>query len=307
MTNGIHGVAIFVSHKLSTTEVNFDQNNFKDHLWIKIHLKGIDVLLIGCIYRSPYGDIVNSTTSICDLLRSINGYSYLLICGDFNYSGIDWDNLSLLPSSPPIVQDFIDATQDLYLVQHVMEPTHYRPGETPHILDLVIANERTMINDMQYLPGLGCNDHVCLSFKFMCYSLHVPSNSRPKYDFYHADFEKLCDLLSNIDWYSNLTSLSIHKAREFFTIQFNEILGECISLINKCKKKNVYVSSDAQHLKNCKNKLWKKYLISKSVDDFHRYSMVRNELRTLTRTLRSDYESNLTLKLKITQKLLEVC
>ena len=127
MTNGIRGVAIFVSHKLSATEVNFDHNNFKDHLWIRIHLKGTDELLIGCIYRSPSGDIVNSTASICDLLRSINGYSHL-ICGDFNYSGIDWDNLSLLPSSPLIVQDFIDTTQDLYLVQHVMEPTRYRPG-----------------------------------------------------------------------------------------------------------------------------------------------------------------------------------
>ena len=79
LTDGIRGVAIFVLHKLSATEVNFDKNDFKDHLWIKIHLNGTDVLLIGCIYRSPSGDIVNSTTSVCDLLRSISGYSHLLI------------------------------------------------------------------------------------------------------------------------------------------------------------------------------------------------------------------------------------
>jgi len=139
--------------------------------------------------------MVNSTASICDSLRSINGYSHLLICGDFNYSGIDWDNLSLLPSSPPIVQAFIDTTQDLYLVQHIMEPTHYCPGETPHILDLIFTNEQTMIDEVHYLPGLGCNGQVCLSFKFMCYSLHVSSNNRPKYDLYHADFEKMRELL----------------------------------------------------------------------------------------------------------------
>ena len=68
------------------------------------------------------------------------------ICGDFNYSGIDWDNLSLLPASPPIVQEFIDTIQDLYLFQHIMKPTHYHPGETPNILDLVFTNEQTMIN-----------------------------------------------------------------------------------------------------------------------------------------------------------------
>ena len=60
-----------------------------------------------------------------------------------------------------------------------MEPTHCRPGKTPHILDLVITNEQTMINEVYYLPGLGCSYHVCLSFKFMCYSLHASSDNRP--------------------------------------------------------------------------------------------------------------------------------
>ena len=68
-------------------------------------------------------------------------------------------------------------------------------------------------------------------------------------------------------------------------------------LIKRCKK-NVYVSSDARHLKNRRNKLWKKYVTTKSVNDFCGYSMVRNELRTLTRTLKSDYERNLTLNIK---------
>ena len=32
---------------------------------------------------------MNSITSLRYLLRSINGFSHLLICGDFSYSGID--------------------------------------------------------------------------------------------------------------------------------------------------------------------------------------------------------------------------
>ena len=105
-------------------------------------------MIIGCVYRSPSGDITNSTISICNLLRSINGYSHLLIC-DFNYSGIDWDNLPLLPASPTIVQEFIETIQDLYLFQHIMKLTRNRPGETPNILDLVFTNEQTMINEVQ--------------------------------------------------------------------------------------------------------------------------------------------------------------
>ena len=44
--------------------------------------------------------------------------------------------------------------------------------------------------------------------------------------------------------------------------------------------------------------MWRKYVTSKSVDDFHRYSVLRNELRTLTRTLRKYYERNLTFNIK---------
>ena len=54
------------------------------------------------------------------------------------------------------------------------------------------------------------------------------------------------------------------------------------------------MSSNALCLKNRKNKLWKNYLISKSGDDLHRYCKVRNDLRTL----RSDYERNLSLNIK---------
>ena len=40
-TDGIRGVAIFVSRKLSASEVNFAEDNFKNHLWIKIHLRDL--------------------------------------------------------------------------------------------------------------------------------------------------------------------------------------------------------------------------------------------------------------------------
>ena len=83
-----------------------------------------------------------------------------------------------------------------------------------------------------------------------------------------------------------------------FTAHFNDILHQCVPLIKQRKKKNIYMSSNALHLKNHKNKLWKNYLISKSSDDLHRYCKVRNDLRTLIRILRSDYERNLSLNIK---------
>ena len=124
--HGIRGVAIYVSHKLSAKEINFNQDSFNDHLWVKIYLKGADSLLIGCVYRSPSSDIVSSTTClICNLLRSVNGFSHLLICGDFNYSGIDWGTVSPKSSGSPIMQTIID-TIHLYMSQHPLHTKNLR-------------------------------------------------------------------------------------------------------------------------------------------------------------------------------------
>ena len=46
------------------------------------------------------------------------------MCGDFNYSIIDWS----LPSAPAHCEQlFHDTVQDTYLFQHVLEPTQPLP------------------------------------------------------------------------------------------------------------------------------------------------------------------------------------
>jgi len=41
---------------------------------------------------------------------------------------------------------------NLFLFQHVTEPTRYRSIDTPSLLDLVFTNELDMINDISYSP-----------------------------------------------------------------------------------------------------------------------------------------------------------
>ena len=108
-----------------------------------------------------------STKLLCDLLRTTVKTSHFLLCGDFNYLNIYWSNLT---SSSLILLDFVDTTQDLFLHQHILEPTRYRGNQTPHVLDLVFSNEEGMVSDVSYLPGLGSSDHVCICFNLNCYS-----------------------------------------------------------------------------------------------------------------------------------------
>ena len=53
---------------------------------------------------------------------------------------------------------FIDVIQDEFWTQHITEPTRYRFGQTPSLLDLEI------ITNVTYTEPLGKSDHLCLTF-----------------------------------------------------------------------------------------------------------------------------------------------
>ncbi len=60
----------------------------------------------------------------------------------------------------------------MFLYQHITEYTHYRKGQNPRLLDLILTNEEGMVNDMQYVPPLGKSDHVCVIFNKYIY-IHI--------------------------------------------------------------------------------------------------------------------------------------
>ena len=89
--------------------------------------------------------------------------------GDFNYPSINWSNGLAVSSSSQPIQLFLDTLNDLFLHQHITEPTRYRAGSSPHVLDLVLTNEEDMVwQDIAYHPGLGLGDHVCICFTVLC-------------------------------------------------------------------------------------------------------------------------------------------
>ena len=55
MTLQLTLVAIYVKDDLNVNEVKLN-TDFRDHLWVEIHLSRNDSILCGCIYRSPTKD-----------------------------------------------------------------------------------------------------------------------------------------------------------------------------------------------------------------------------------------------------------
>ena len=110
-------------------------------------------------------------------------------------------------------------------------------------------------------------------------------------------------LLEAIDWDDTLSSLDIHQAWDVFASHYESILKECIPChALKMKKKNIYMTREAFRMKKKKCKLWKQYKLSGTKTDYSLYSKARNELRSLTRSLRKSYEEKIASNIKTNQK-----
>ena len=248
--SGLRGICIYVSHRLQATQVSFPATTFQEQLWLRLRLKNSDCLLIGCIYRSPSREAVQSTEELCDLLRHVcaTGPSHLLITGDFNMPIIDWDSRY---SPAPVghhSHTFIDTLNDCFLFQHVRQPTRYRHGETPSVLDLVLSIEEGMVKNLRYSAGLAASDHVSIEFELACYSetCKEPDN---KLDFSRANFKLLNNMLQNTDW-SRFLELDFSGCYALFKSTIQECIAVAIPFSRPpSKKKNIYINRRALQLR----------------------------------------------------------
>jgi len=120
----------------------------------------------------------------------------------------------------------------------------------------------------------------------------VASKPIPKFNLYRADFDKLNNLLSSVDWEGALTDLDINDAWNHFSGTLDIYIKECISMSVPRIKRKLYITREAKALKNKRNRLWKRYTSrgSQSAADHLAYTQARNALRSLTRNLRKQFE-----------------
>jgi len=133
------------------------------------------------------------------LIKTAIGTSHFLLCRDFyyRYPCINWINMTCNSS---YTLEFIYTVQDLYLYQHITEFTRYKNGSTPHTLDLVFSNEEGMESEISYFSGLRLSDHVCICFNLNCHYSPRKTHSNLKYNLYKADYSKMRNILTAIDW-----------------------------------------------------------------------------------------------------------
>jgi len=110
------------------------------------------------VYSPSKQRTVINTGAMVDMLRNWSkGKQRVIICGDFNMSGIKWA-AGKTPQFPKKAEKagkggggrgpthgklFLDLIKELRLTQYVLEPTHNK-----NILDLVLANKGDLVTNL---------------------------------------------------------------------------------------------------------------------------------------------------------------
>ncbi len=147
------GIGVYVKKTLSAVEVVYNEQ-YKESIWCEISLNIKDKLVIGCVYRSPSNpleDIHKLTATLNNVI--VQGYTHVLILGDFNLKEIDWKTQTTDKNENHPSTIFLETIRDLFLHQHVKEPTRMRGEDIPTTLDLILTNEENMVEQLHYLPG----------------------------------------------------------------------------------------------------------------------------------------------------------
>ena len=289
ISNMGRGITIQLHKSIEAQEVNI-QTTFEESIWCEGKLEGNDRLLIGCIYRSESGTTENNN-KLRELIRKIStlGYSHVLIMGDFNYKDIKWENWST-PGCNESSDEFlfVEALQDSFFHQHIVQPTRVRHGQEPSVLDLVLTNEEGMIENIEYGNPLGKSDHLVLTFEFKCYTKqntkekNIQIYAKGKYDLMREELKK-------VNWEAVLQEreADVNKQWDYIKERILEAANKYIPKrrIKKDRPNRNQINSEMRQLIKKKHRLWQRYRENNYNDDekYRHYCRVRNKVRKATR------------------------
>ncbi len=247
--------------------------------------KSVKKLLIGNIYRPPKLSLT-VIDECCNLLNEAGKLgkklnAELLILGDFNLPGIDWEHYCT--KACIFEARFLQAVSDNFLSQIVLEPTREQ-----NILDLVLVTNPSQITKVEVLEPIGRSDHNCVHIESN-YGINVTSEAKEVLSIRRTDFCKMSRFFHNIDWESYIIpgSGSIEESWSKFLNIYHEAIRRYVpKTVVKSgtnPKKTLTLSRDVRKQILKKRRLWRKWKKSGRKEDELGYKKQRKLVTEIIR------------------------
>ena len=211
------GIAVYTHSSLDQSVVQINSNlGFQEACLLEIKLRGGDLMLFGCMYRSPSLSSTSDKNNKClnRLLQNIANtkYTHRCIVGDFNFRDINWASWSTCHNDESKEQKFIETVRDCFLYQHNAENSRRRGNDQPSLIDLIFTDELMQVSDVQHQAPLGKSDHNVISFKFNCYLDYAKPREKFLYD--KGDFDAMRGQLTEEKWMEEFVATANDKSVE---------------------------------------------------------------------------------------------
>ena len=147
--------------------------------------------------------------------------------GDFNYGDINWANGTTPSQLTNPATAFAETLRDLYYHQHITDPTHYRADQHPNTLDLIIANEEGMADNIVLSAPVGKSHHLCITYDFMCYS-ELPMKDTPRFQYHKGHYENMRNEAQTMSWHGEDDTTTLEERWHYFTNNMSHLMDKHI-------------------------------------------------------------------------------
>lgn len=239
------GVAIIFRKGIGMVEIKSTPEN--EIIWCKATLGGA-LYILGAVYRPPSAPIEFLESMQDFLCNNVPATARLIIAGDFNLPGIQWDELKTGNVSTKHCEVLLDIAFSNDLTQVVNEATRLCTTRES-LLDLVFINSK--ISDYEISVHDGLSDHKLVLFRVKN-ALPVKNKKRQTvlvYDFSRADDVSILDYLEmSLYGFDGGTDVNVLWNQFKSIVQYS--LSKFVPKRQKTvKKQNPWVNRDIIHLK----------------------------------------------------------
>lgn len=284
------GVGFYIKNDIKftpRTDLTKSTNEF-EALWIEVQNDAQCNMMCGIIYRHPNGnnDVFNEyVNSLTGKIQREN--KYCIIMGDFN--------LDLLKCESHIsTNEFMTTLSTSFFQPYILQPTRI----TDHSATLI---DNIFFNSLEHFTISGniiydLSDHLP-NFLIISKLSHLSSNIKIfKRDYSKFDESHLTNEIQSVDWQelfslNNFTSTTLFN---LFYTKVSEIVDKHIPIRQLSQRElkvqsKPWITSAIRKSIQFKNKLYKKYLKTKSIYYHSKFKIYRNKLNHLLRISKNAY------------------
>ena len=190
---------------------------------------------LAVVYRSPNSPEMNNDC-LCQSIKELcekDVKDYTVILGDTNFPSINWNDCSTTKDEKSKEFKFLEAVRDVFLTQHIDEPTRITAGDKPSLLDIVFTDAGLSDLNTNIQPPRGQSDHVLIEMELPAH--RKISKTMIRYNFAKGDYDQMRDEVKNLSFlhsednveklWTDLRELLTELTKKF--VQLTRLNPEC--------------------------------------------------------------------------------